>query len=118
MSCWRTANAAKEIAEERERREREVAEERTRQRKAEMRRQMEEKFHEQSSTAALVRERRSAAKSIKVTRLKEEDDIESYLTTFERIMAAKCAETDGHFTWPPTSPERHSRPTLPSHLKT
>ena len=58
---------------------------------AEMRRQMErlqEMFHEQSSTAAPVKERRSAAESIKVTRLTEEDDIESYLTTFERIMAA------------------------------
>ena len=93
-----------EIAEERERRERETAEERARQREesvrqreesegriAEMRRQMErlqEMFHEQSSTAAPVRERRSTAESIKVTRLKEEDDIESYLTTFERIMAA------------------------------
>ena len=106
----------KEFAEERARREREVAEERQRrdqereeerqrsdrqraeseQRLTEMRRQMErlqEMFTEQT-TAASSRSTRSTVEAIKVTRLTTEDDIESYLTTFERVMAANEVSRD------------------------
>ena len=86
----------REIAEDRERRDREIAEERKRsdaqreeseRRIAEMNRQMErlqQMFAEQAVAAASARGRIT----IKLRRLAEEDNIESYLTTFERIMAA------------------------------
>ena len=85
----------KEIAEERTRRDRERDEERRRverereeseQRIAEMRRQMERlQDMVTERTAVSVRGR---TEPIKLTKLTDEDDIESYLTTFERIMAA------------------------------
>ena len=87
----------KEIAAERERMDGLREEERLRQaqendeRLAEMRRQIErlqEMFHEHSSAPGSARDRRSPTDLIKLTRLSEEDDVESYLTTFERIMAA------------------------------
>ena len=93
----------REIAEERERREREIAEERDRReedrrryteeserRITEMHRQMErlqQMFAEQSVAAATNRGR-GVTELIKLTRLTEDDDIESYLTTFERVMEA------------------------------
>ena len=108
----------REIAEERESREREIAEERDRRERereekrnqlerereeyqrrymaeserriTEMHRQMErlqQMFAEQSVATASARGR-STTESIKLTRLTEEDDIESYLTTFERVMEA------------------------------
>ena len=106
----RTGNAAREIAEDRQRRDRDIAEERERRERereeersliaqqredserriAEMRRQMEQMqqmFNEQSVTAATARGR-APTEPIKLTRLTEVDDIESYLITFERIMAA------------------------------
>ena len=89
----------REIAEERVRRKQERVEERSRsdrQREdselciTEMRRQMErlqDMLTEHSATTVSARGR-STAESIKLTRLTDADDIESYLTTFERIMAA------------------------------
>ena len=58
---------------------------------AETCRQMEclqEMFHEHSSASGSAWDRRSQTDLIKLTRLSEDDDVESYLTTFERIMAA------------------------------
>ena len=89
----------REIAEERERRDREIAEERNRRdrereesecRIAETHRQMEElqKMFLEHSVAVASTRGRSTTEPIKLTRLAEGDDIESYLTTFERIMAA------------------------------
>ena len=89
----------REIAEERVRREQERVEERSRSdrqredselRITEMRRQMErlqDMFTEHSAATVSARGR-STAEPIKLTRLTDADDIESYLTTFERIMAA------------------------------
>ena len=86
----------KDIAEERIRRDQEREEERRRQQEeselriAEMRRQMErlqDMFTERSATTTSARSR-SFAEPIKLTKMTDEDDIESYLTTFERIMAA------------------------------
>ena len=100
----------REIAEERARRDEEREEERARREReredeqrrsdrqreeselciAEMRRQMErlqELFAEQSAATVSARSR-STTEPIKLTKLTDEDDIESYLTTFERIMAA------------------------------
>ena len=89
----------REIAQERERREQEREEERRRSdrqredselRITEMRRQMErlqDMFAERAAAAASAGER-STREPIKLTKLTDEDDIESYLTTFERIMAA------------------------------
>ena len=57
---------------------------------AEMNRQMErlqQMFAEQSVAAASARGR-STGETVKLTRLTDSDDIESYLTTFERVMAA------------------------------
>ena len=85
----------KEIADERTRHDRERDEERRRverereeseQRIAEMRRQMERlQDMVTERTAVSVRGR---TEPIKLTKLTDEDDIESYLTTSERIMAA------------------------------
>ena len=95
------------MIQDRERREREISEERRRREQeweedhrhtelqrqesehtiAEMRRQMERLqglFMEHSVATWGC----STAESIKLTKLTDEDDIESYLTTFERIMAA------------------------------
>ena len=89
----------REIADDRERRDREIAEERKRSdaqreesecRIAEMNRQMErlqQMFTEQSVAAASARGR-STAETVKLTWLTDSDDIESNLTTFERVMAA------------------------------
>ena len=89
----------REIAEERVRREQERVEERSRSdrqredselRITEMRRRMErlqDMFTEHSAATVSARGR-STAEPIKLTRLTDADDIESYLTTFERIMAA------------------------------
>ena len=89
----------REIAEERERQEREREEERKRsdaqreeseRRIAEMNKQMErlqQMFTEQSVATASARGR-STTETVKLTRLTDSDDIESYLTTFERVMAA------------------------------
>ena len=89
----------REIAEERVRRKQERVEERSRSdrqredselRITEMRRQMErlqDMFTEHSAATVSARGR-STAEPIKLTRLTDADDIESYLTTFERIMAA------------------------------
>jgi len=86
-----------ELLEERARREEELREERRRRdeetarREEEMRRQMEllkglvEGVQRQGETAALKLER---DRDVKVTKLTEEDDIEAYLTTFERLMKA------------------------------
>ena len=83
----------KEIAQERERRDRELAEDRRRQmeenerRIQEMRRQMEYLERLVTERTTLETTRRSAdAESVKLTRLGESDDVEAYLTTFERIM--------------------------------
>ena len=100
----------REIAEERARRDEEREEERARREReredeqrrsdrqreeselriAEMRRQIErlqELFAEQSAATVSARIR-STTEPIKLTKLTDEDDIESYLTTFERITAA------------------------------
>ena len=96
----------REIAEERERHEQERAEERERleQQRAEERRryteesekrmqemhtQMEklQQFVVEQSTAVTARARNDI-EPVKLTRLAENDDIEAYLTTFERIMVA------------------------------
>ena len=85
----------KEIAEERERQEQQRAEERHRytqeseKRMQEMHKQMErlQQFVVEQSTA--VKERaRNDIEPVRLTRLAENDDIEAYLTTFERIMVA------------------------------
>ena len=95
----------KEIAEERVRREQEREEERRRSERqreesehciTEMRRQMErlqDMFTERSATTISARGHRTA-EPIKLTKLTDEDDIESYLTTFERIMAANEVSQD------------------------
>ena len=89
----------REIAEDQECRDREIAEERKRSdakreesehRIAAINRQMErlqQMFAEQSVTAATARGW-STAEIVKLTRLTDSNDIESYLTTFERVMAA------------------------------
>ena len=100
----------REIAEERARRDEEREEERARREReredeqrrsdrqreesklriAKMRRQMErlqDLFAEQSAATVSARSR-STTEPIKLTKLTDEDNIESYLTTFERIMAA------------------------------
>ena len=54
---------------------------------------LQEMFTEQT-TAASSRSTRSTVEAIKVTRLTTEDNIESYLTTFERVMAANKVSRD------------------------
>ena len=54
---------------------------------------LQEMFTEQA-TAALSRSTRSTVEAIKVMRLTAENDIESYLTTFERVMAANEVSRD------------------------
>ena len=90
----------REIAEERERREREKRERRETQREEERRRYEEEserRLQQQMELLQrLVAERPAAAQArspsesepVKLTRLSESDDIEAYLTTFERMMRA------------------------------
>ena len=91
--------SGQEIAEERDHREREIKEERKRAniqleesecRLVEMYRQMEwlQQMVTEQSVAAVSARGRTTTEAIKLTRLSEEDDIESYLTKFERIMAA------------------------------
>ena len=96
----------REIAEERERRDREAAEERERRdreaamerqcyeeesdrRMQEMRQQMEllQKLVQDRPKAALVRGP-DETEHMRLTRLSDGDDIEAYLTTFERMMEA------------------------------
>ena len=80
----------REREREEERRRSELHREESERRITEMHRQMErlqQMFTEQSVAAASARGR-GTTESVKLTRLTEEDDIESYLTTFERIMAA------------------------------
>jgi len=87
-----------ELAEERSKREQELKEERRRyaealaQRDADMKVQMEllrglvEGIKTRGDATTVVHER--ADREIKVTKLTEADDIEAYLTTFERLMQA------------------------------
>ena len=92
-----------EYAEERERRERERAEERERMEKEreeerrryaeESERRMQEMHRQMEHLQRLVAEKttvrpRDDIEPVKLTRLTEGDDIEAYLTTFERIMMA------------------------------
>ena len=65
-------------------------EQREESRLTEVHRQMErlQQMLTEQSVAAVSATGRGTGKSIKLTRLTEEDDVESYLTTFERIMAA------------------------------
>ena len=94
------------MMQDRERREREISEECRREqeweedhRRAELQRQESEhtiaKMRRQMEQLqglfmehAVATRGRSTAESIKLTKLTDEDDIESYLMTFERIMAA------------------------------
>ena len=86
----------KEVTEERRRREREFAEERKR-RQDETERQMTEMYQQMERLQQMLTEQSNATVAsrglintgtVKLTKLTEEDDIESYLTTFERIMSA------------------------------
>ena len=91
------ARREEELLEERARREEELREERHRReeetlrREEAMRQQMDllrgliEGVQKQGETAAIKLER---DRDVKVTKLTEEDDIEAYLTTFERLMKA------------------------------
>lgn len=82
------------LIEDRERREKEIAEDRRRReeenehRMREMRQQMDmlQRLVTERATSAPVRV--SDAEPVKLTRLAESDDIEAYLTTFERMMEA------------------------------
>ena len=79
------------MIEDRERREREFAEERERrekQRGEEMRTQMEMLQRLISERPTVVPRASGEGESMKLTKLTESDDIEAYLTTFERMMEA------------------------------
>ena len=79
------------MIEDRERRENEFAEERERrerQRGEEMRTQMEMLQKLISERPAVAPRAPSEGESMKLTKLTESDDIEAYLTTFERMMEA------------------------------
>ena len=71
---------------------------------AEIRRQMErlqEMFHEHSSAAGSARDRRSPTDPIKLTRLSEDDDVESYLTTLRSMAANEVAHDSWSYQFAP-----------------
>ena len=84
------------MLEDRQRREEEIAEERRRyteeseRRMDDMRKQMEclQKIVTEHSTGSAPPRERSGTEAVKLTRLADNDDIEAYLTTFERVMLA------------------------------
>ena len=87
-----------ELLEERRLREEEMRRERAL-REEEMRQQMEvlrglvEGIHRQGETAA-VRAEKDKDRDVKIMKLTEEDDIEAYLTTFERLMRVHEVKED------------------------
>ena len=96
----------REIAEERERRERQIAEDREhRDREAVEHTRLMEKQMEALQTMVEASSKREAtpreSEQPKLTKLTEQDDVEAYLTTFERMMGSlEWKKKNGPTNWP------------------